>query len=47
MTYEKIDSGSIEITHKQRISKADIESEKQTIEERLGVLNEMLGTLNK
>ena len=47
MTYEKIDSDTLELTHKQTVFKADLLSEKETIEARLFALNEMLNCLNK
>jgi len=47
MTYEKIDTNSIEITSKQKVFRADLLSEKETLEARILVLNEMLGVLDK
>ena len=45
MEYTKIDNNSIEITSKQKVFKADLLSEKETIEKRLAEVNEMLESL--
>ena len=47
MEFNKIDTNSIELTQKQTVFRADILSEKETLEARLLVLNEMLATLDK
>jgi hypothetical protein len=44
-TFEKLDNDSVEITSKQKVFRKDLESEKETIEARLVVLNAMLETL--
>ena len=43
--FKKLDENSIEITNKQTVFKKDLLSEKETIETRLVVLNEMLNSL--
>jgi len=45
MEYKKLDSDSVEVTHKQKVFKADLLSEKETIEARLIELEAMLKTL--
>jgi len=47
MTYEKLDTNSIEITSKQTVFRADLLSEKETLEARLVVLKDMLSSLDK
>ncbi len=45
MEFTKIDKDSIEITSTQKVFKADLLSEKETLEARLVELNEMLKEL--
>jgi hypothetical protein len=47
MNTTKIDSNSIKVTHEQVVFRADLLSEKETLEARILVLNEMLGVLDK
>ena len=46
-TFNKLDTDSIELTHKQTIFRADLLSEKETLEARLNEINEMLGVLDE
>jgi hypothetical protein len=45
--FSKIDADSVEITSKQKVFKKDLISEKETLEARIVVLNQMLEALNK
>ena len=45
MDYTKIDLNSVEVTSKQTIFKADLLSEKETLEKRIAELNQMLDLL--
>ena len=45
MEYKKLDDDSVEITSKQKVFKADLLSEKETIEARLVEIEDMLKLL--
>lgn len=45
MDFKKIDSNTIEQTFKTEVFKVDLESEKETIEARLKVVNDMIAAL--
>ena len=47
MNTTKIDKDTLKLTTEQTVFRADLLSEKETIEARLLVLNEMLGELDK
>jgi hypothetical protein len=47
MEYTKINSNEIELVNRQKVFKADLISEKETIEKRLIELNELISTLDK
>ena len=47
MNTTKINSNSIKITSEQTVFRADLISEKETLEKRIAELNEMLGVIDK